>query len=133
MEDQRKLYGKSPLHLRLDYGNTMGWGGMDIRMSYSSTNPSKAERIDDVCKALCYMTARKWEEIGELRTYVCKHQDEIEWGKWFEWGFFRCRGYKKGTMHFEFLDEKVWVRFNQEVARVRGWKIGKTTEKARRR
>ena len=117
-----------------DWITEIRWGGgMDIRMSYSSTNPSKAERIDDVCKALCYMTARKWEEIGELRTYVCKHQDEIEWGKWFEWGFFRCRGYKKGTMHFEFLDEKVWNRFNQEVARVRGWKIGKTTEKARRR
>ena len=27
----------------------------------------------------------------------------VNWGEWFEWGFFRVRCYKKGTIHFEFL------------------------------
>jgi len=30
-------------------------------------------------------------------------------------------------MHFEFIDENVWARFNQEVAKSKGWKIGSTT------
>lgn len=96
-------------------------GRMSIR--WSSHN-DHATQIDDVTKALCYMTGRDWNEIGELRSYVNGHDNELEWGKWFEWGFFRCRGYKKGTMHFEFLDEAVWAKFNQTVAQARGWHIG---------
>ena len=43
------------------------------------------------------------------------------------WGFFRCKAYKKGTMHFEFLDEDVWYKFNYEVAKQRGWALPKKT------
>lgn len=86
----------------------------------------KAGKIDDVTKALCYMTGTEWESIGWLSSHVSKLRPH--WGEWFDWGFFRCRGYKKGTMHFEFLDENVWYRFNQEVAQRRGWKIGKQTQ-----
>jgi predicted RNA methylase len=46
-----------------------------------------------------------------------------EWGQWFEWGFFRCRAYKKGTMHFEFLDRELWGRFNQRVAKLKGYPL----------
>lgn len=35
------------------------------------------------------------------------HYDREQWGVWFIWGFFRCKTYKKGTIHFEFLDEDV--------------------------
>lgn len=38
-------------------------------------------------------------------------------------GFFRIRGYKKGTMHFEFIDEEVWAKFNQAVANIKGWQL----------
>ena len=93
----------------------------------------KASKIDDVTKALCYMTGTEWESIGWLSSHVSKLRPH--WGEWFEWGFFRCRGYKKGTMHFEFIDENVWYRFNQEVAQRRGWKIGKqsNTKKGRKK
>jgi hypothetical protein len=36
---------------------------------------------------------------------------------------FRLRGYKKGTMHFEFVDENVWMEFNRRVAKIKGWVI----------
>ena len=55
-----------------------------------------------------------------------QYHDSVDWGDWFVWGFFRCKAFKKGTMHFEFLDEKVWWKFNQTVAKVRGWSIGST-------
>ena len=30
-------------------------------------------------------------------------------------------------MHFEFLDEDVWYKFNYEVAKQRGWALPKKT------
>ena len=104
---------------------------------YGSTRPTvdfpcgggRVDRIEDVCKALCYLTGRNYDDIERL-TYVGRGQ---QWGQWFEWGFFRCRGYKKGTMHFEFLDEDVWARFNYEVAvqksKTKGWDLPKVTPK----
>ena len=100
-------------------------GRWDDKMEVSDWH-SRAEKINDVTKALCYMTGREYSEIGSLGEHVRKTSPA--WGTWFEWGFFRCRGYKKGTMHFEFLDENVWYRFNQEVAQRKGWKIGKQSE-----
>lgn len=88
----------------------------------------RRDKIEDIAKALCYLTGKEWKEIGYLSDAIRKQQPA--WGEWFEWGFFRCRGYKKGTMHFEFIDENVWARFNQEVAKSRGWKIGSTTKTA---
>lgn len=51
----------------------------------------------------------------------------MSYGTWFEWAFFRVKGFKKGTMHFEFLDEKVWETFNRAVAKQRGWVLPKKT------
>lgn len=45
------------------------------------------------------------------------------YGEWFEWGFFKCKAHKKGTMHFEFLDEKVWAEFNRRVAKIKGYPL----------
>ena len=92
-----------------------------VNLGYSRNT----EDIEDVVKALCYLTGENYDEMPKLWEVV--NEQRPDWGTWFEWGFFRCRGYKKGTMHFEFIDENVWARFNQEVAKSRGWKIGSTT------
>lgn len=55
-----------------------------------------------------------------------------EWGQWVDWGFFRVRGYKKGTMHFEFKDDRVLELFNRKVAQIKGWRLPKSTTKAYR-
>lgn len=52
----------------------------------------------------------------------------FEFGKWYEYGFFKFKGFKKGTGHFMFLDEKVWERFNYEVARIKGWRLPTQTD-----
>jgi hypothetical protein len=44
-------------------------------------------------------------------------------GEWFDWGFFECRGYKKGTMHFKFKDMDLWAKFNQHIARIKGYPL----------
>lgn len=81
------------------------------------------EQLEDVCKALCYITGTNYDNVSGLHC----HHDREAWGEWFVWGFFRCKAYKKGTMHFEFLDEDVWYKFNYEVAKQRGWALPKKT------
>ena len=44
-------------------------------------------------------------------------------------GIFQMQGFQKGTMHFEFLDEEVWYKFNTEVAKQRGWALPKKAAK----
>ena len=79
------------------------------------------EKLEDVCKALCYITGTNYDHVSALY----RHHDCEEWGEWFVWGFFKCKAYKKGTMHFEFLDENVWFKFNYEVAKLKGWALPK--------
>lgn len=65
--------------------------------------------------------------------YAKKLQDEgtkadvlyipIEYGKIFEWGYFRIKAFKKGTMHFEFKDVDLWGRFNQRISKLKGYPL----------
>ena len=84
----------------------------NVSISWSST-----DRLNDIQKALCFLTGRNYDSIPMLISAATN----AKWGEWFEWGFFRCKGFKKGTMHFEFLDEDVWAKFNRTVAEIRGW------------
>lgn len=49
--------------------------------------------------------------------------NEFIYGKWLNWGFFKVRKYKKGTVHFEFANTKLWERFNSRVARIKGYPL----------
>ncbi|MDR2146405.1 MAG: DUF4942 domain-containing protein [Tannerella sp.] len=91
------------------------------------------EYINDVVKALCYITGVAYENCSTLSGFISRM--DMQWGQWYEWGFFRIRGYKKGTMHFEFVDEKVWETFNRRVAKIKGWALPQTSNatKAERR
>lgn len=52
----------------------------------------------------------------------------IVYGEKFEWAYFTVRAYKKGTMHFEFTDEKIWQQFNQAVAKIKGYPLPEKTK-----
>lgn len=56
---------------------------------------------------------------------------EWEYGKWFDWGFFNVRHYKKGTYHFEFKSDEVWAKFNQHVARIKGYPLPEKKEQTK--
>ena len=85
-------------------------------------------KIDDIVKALCHITGTNYDDIPNISTFV--NETRMNWGQWYEWGFFRIRGYKKGTMHFEFVNEDVWYKFNQAVASVKGWQLPKQHKKS---
>lgn len=94
-----------------------------MRLNYGGN----ATRIEDVIKALCYITGTNYDNITNLRDFV--YRNDLSYGVWYEWGFFRIKGFKKGTMHFEFLDEDIWIRFNQHVAKQRGWVLPKKSKR----
>ena len=78
---------------------------------------SQSDQIRDLIKALCFITGRPFEEV--------QHPEKVAdglyvAGQWYEWGFFRFRPYKKGTVHFEFLDDEVWAAVNSRYARIKG-------------
>jgi hypothetical protein len=98
------------------------------------------DTIDDIVKALCHLTGKSYEQVmrpnyktdydnvsNTLYAFTCYKQ--IPWGQWVQWNeFFRVRGYKKGTMHFEFVDENVWMEFNRRVSKIKGWVLPRKTD-----
>lgn len=50
-------------------------------------------------------------------------ESTVEWGQWTKWGYFNIKCFKKGTIHFEFLDRELWGRFNQRVAKIKGFPL----------
>lgn len=95
-----------------------------VKISYSSNKG----KIDDVIKALCYLSGKEYNSKKENLDYFLYNNKRF-YGEWFEFSFFRIKAFKKGTMHFEFLDEKTWIKFNTEVAKLRGWTLPKKSNK----
>ena len=91
-------------------------GGMSFR--YTCSNP-----IDELTKALCFMTGQDYDKFSDV--YSIKNK---AFGQWFEFGFLRMKGYMKGSLHCEFLDEKVWEQFNIAAVKGKGWRLPSTTK-----
>ena len=102
------------------------WPRDYVTLSYSSNET----KVTDVVKALCYITGTNYDSIRPLNGLI--YESKIPYGEWFEWGFFRVKAFKKGTMHFEFLDEDIWAKFNQAVAKQRGWVLPKKSGNKRK-
>ena len=90
------------------------WSGRGVNVK---TYGTQSDEIRDLIKALCFITGKSFDEVGQ----PAKTSDGIFWpGEWYTWGFFRFKAYKKGTVHFEFLDEEVWAAVNARYARIKG-------------
>jgi hypothetical protein len=92
-------------------------GESRIQMSYDSYRHT----IEDFAKALCYLTGDDYDKMVSLSETVRNHR--YHYGGWFTWGYFKCKAFKKGTMHFEFLDEDLWAKFNQRIAKLKGYPL----------
>lgn len=78
-----------------------------------------AELIEDLEKALCYITGENWDDILTLPSSTNNNQ----YGQWYSSHFFKYKAFKKGTLHMEFKDEEVWAKFNQRVAKIKGYPL----------
>lgn len=100
------------------------WPSSSVKLTYYGK-----EDINDLNKALCYLTGTDYNTTTPIDAFVSSMH--MDWGEWYDWGFFRIRGYKKGTMHFEFQTEELWMQFNRRVAEIKGWVLPQSTKKAR--
>ena len=100
-----------------------------IDASWSSglrISSSRYRETDDIDRVMCYLSGTALEDIVTISRAV----DAIPKGETLGMStFFKIRGYKKGTIHLEFLDEALWNRFNIEACKGKGW-IGQQKEKA---
>lgn len=78
----------------------------------------QGELIQDLQKALCHMEGVNYDTLNG----TCKFSD-LHTNEWYDWGFLRFKMFKKGTGHFEFKDAEVWARFNQHIARIKGYPL----------
>ena len=97
------------------------WTHECVHLNYRSN-----EYINDIIKALCYLTGFDYDKTTPLDYFV--RQNKVPWGKWVSWGFFEIKGHKKGTMHFKFADEDLWIRFNKTVGKLKGWVLPEETD-----
>ena len=117
--------------------------------------------VEDLLKALCYISGDNYETFGALRQWVSYGYKVITekevffhhrvenydgsahkaeelykagigfkivnhqpvYGDWFDWAYFRVKAFKKGSMHFEFKNMDLWARFNQRIARLKGYPL----------
>lgn len=90
----------------------IGWGHLRLR-----THGYRYDQISDLVKAICFVTATDYDT---LKTFHDFNNEGIEAGKWYDWGFFEFKVFKKGSGHFKFKDENVWAAVNQAYAKAKG-------------
>jgi len=77
------------------------------------------EILTDFEKALCFITGESYDEIRGIYHLT----EKMELNTWYDTHFFRVKGFKKGTVHIEFRDRDVWGKFNQHIARIKGYPL----------
>lgn len=91
-------------------------GETKIQTSFSDT-----WILEDMLKAICYITGDNYDELEDFKNTTRKPINE--YGKWFDWAYFRVKCFKVGTAHLEFKDKEIWARFNQRVAQIKGFPL----------
>lgn len=86
---------------------------------YTSLRSSYDGTIPDFEKALCFVEGINYDEIIPVNSTINRNT----YGEWYTSQFFKYKGYKNGNMHFEFISEDVWNRFNKRVAKLKGYAL----------
>ncbi|WP_324069854.1 MAG: DUF4942 domain-containing protein [Flavobacterium sp.] len=107
------------------------WGGGSLQVRYNSYSGNK---IDDLVKVLCNITAKNYNDIGTLYRFnfdKVKHEKsfEIKPNEWYEFGFFNVKFFKKGTMHVKFKNMDDWYRLNYAYGQLKGFSLPETYKK----
>lgn len=93
----------------------LGWSGQ-FEIIYNGYNVGL---VNDLTKALCYLTGTRYEP--EMDIYTWGRLEHREFGQWYDWYFFEVKGYKKGTCHMKFKNRDHWALLNQRIAKLKGW------------
>lgn len=92
----------------------INWGGTALSPKYSQ----HSDKIQDLVKVICSVQAENYDVIPSLYNY-CREISMMP-NTWYDWGFFEIKGFKKGTLHLKFKDDKVWENINRRYAKIKG-------------
>jgi len=95
--------------------------------TYTSLKCSYDGTIPDFEKALCFVEGVNYDDISGVNNTISRNK----YGDWYESHFFKYKGYKNGNMHFEFKNDEVWARFNQRVAKLKGFPLYEAKEQTK--
>jgi hypothetical protein len=77
-----------------------------------------------------FLVPKYFDRTDTWERFLADHPNEgystapaVEWGTWFDWEFFEVKLFKKGTGHFKFKDLNLWGKFNQHIARIKGYPL----------
>lgn len=79
---------------------------------------TKIEKLRDLEKVICNLTGK---DISRILTIESKIKEGVNFSEWNTSEFFKFKIFKKGTIHFEFLDEKIWNEFNRVACEGKKW------------
>ncbi len=75
----------------------------------------------DLIKVICNLTGTNYDVTTPLYDF-CR-QMKMQPNVWYQWGFFEIKGFKKGTLHIKFSDDKVWEAVNRAYAKIKGFTL----------
>jgi hypothetical protein len=74
--------------------------------------------INDLLKVICALTGTNYDDVTDLGGF-CRNI-RMQPNTWYSWSFFEIKGFKKGTLHMKFQNEKVWETVNRAYAKLKG-------------
>ncbi len=104
----------------INYSNTA------LNIKYDSYG---SRRIDDLIKVLCNITAKNYDNYGQLDRFQWtksgdpKKEFEILPNTWYQWGFFEMKFFKKGSMHIKFINTEDWYMLNKAYGELKGFSL----------
>ena len=82
----------------------------------------RANELDDIDRAVAFLDGRKLSDVPHtLRDTIAEMLRGQRWGEKLQSTYFELKCYKKGTVHFRFLDKSLWERFNMVAAAGKNW------------
>jgi hypothetical protein len=92
---------------------------------YWSLRHYKAQEFNDLDKACCFLSGRKFDNITSVSAAINHHLQGVRNGQpydvKFDSTFFTIKVHKKGTVHLWWKDEALRAQFNQAAAKGKGW------------
>ncbi len=89
----------------------------------TSRSSSNVDKIDDLTKVLCSLTGTNYDLIPRFYSLCNNNESRISPNTWYDWGHFQIKGFKKGTAHIKFKDEKTWESINRAFGKIKGFSL----------
>lgn len=126
--DMWKVNKRIILPYWITYGEYSTADYLKIHGSKFSLNYTKRSENSDIDKVMCHLTGTKYEDCFTLMNSLDQRFEflgQVVTGEKYdntgESEFFTWKFYKKGTLHIEFKDPKLWEKFNLAACKGKNW------------